>query len=404
MIEIMTPRHSSACGLTVGLNEDWVIFAKKGEHGFYYTNRCSRSRGVKNNQDYNEYIVFLEKLINSSDGYQEFYYSNRNLAAKGLLKDLKPEGEWEFYNENGFLKLTGFYKNGIRDSVWFEYNWYGMENERETKYIYKNGKLKSVHWLDDQENISSETYFENDREIENGYYQNGKLKRKLISIKSKYLSYYKEYYQNGQLKEEATFKDGEYEGRKFYSNEGELLKEINYEENTKTLYYTESEKYDSLFLFIQSRAEEFVASSFGEYFFKKRIKFQSSQSFFYGNDYEPGSSWFLNTVNFEPKIFLMRFAINFNDSLKFTTIQFEMDNKGNLLKNKEILGINNSKVQDFKIDYNGAIEIAERNGLDDNEGNHQVKIVWKSEFPVENYYKEKELNNSIKERIKGKYF
>jgi len=57
------------------------------------------------------------------EGYwEESYYSNGNLCAKGFYKDGKPVGDWECYWSNGNLMFKGSYKDGKLDGYWEEYN------------------------------------------------------------------------------------------------------------------------------------------------------------------------------------------------------------------------------------------------------------------------------------------
>jgi len=58
------------------------------------------------------------------EGYwEESYYSNGNLSAKGHYKNGVRSGYWEQYYTNGNLWYKGSYKNGKKVGYW-EYYYY----------------------------------------------------------------------------------------------------------------------------------------------------------------------------------------------------------------------------------------------------------------------------------------
>ena len=128
--------------------------------------------------------------------YGEIYertYTNDTLH--GLFRKL---------SKNGTIIETGYYKNGLKDSLWVTFNKYGKiawETAWETGY-YKNG-LKDSLW--------KETYIDKSWGI--GYCKNGKMD-----------SLWTEFYQNGNIKSKIEYSNGGYFGQRYYfSIDGDTL-------------------------------------------------------------------------------------------------------------------------------------------------------------------------------------
>ncbi|RLD63579.1 MAG: hypothetical protein DRJ01_03360 [Bacteroidetes bacterium] len=174
---------------------------------------------------YSFYILFILFIFSTNiysqnvnvenpNGYNIFYYGNKQISSEGMMKDGKPEGLWKSYYVNGNLKSIGKWYNNQLDSVWCFYNEEGLISSK-INYLY--GK-------------------------KNGYYYNYdfyKLNDTIISyIKSEilYLNNIPQgksnfYYKNGNIHKIIPFKEGKKHGKgKEFAEDGRIISllEFNY--------------------------------------------------------------------------------------------------------------------------------------------------------------------------------
>ncbi|UJF29339.1 hypothetical protein L0B70_10910 [Kaistella sp. 97-N-M2] len=95
-----------------------------GNKTSYYFNGNVYSKGLMKN--------YKEK------GIWEYWHSNRIKAREGEFIDGKPDGTHKYWYENGQLRGIGNWKVGVYDGIWEMYNEDGKEKIIQN---YKDGKL-----------------------------------------------------------------------------------------------------------------------------------------------------------------------------------------------------------------------------------------------------------------------
>ena len=134
-------------------------------------------------KEYFEESNHYELINNLPDGLYKVYYDSikLSLAYKGLLDSSKKEGDWIYYSEEGYIRRIEKYLSGALIEEVISY--------------YPTGEISMVV------------------QISNGV-KEGSIVR---------------YYQNGSIKLEGNYYQNQPTGSwKFYSEEGELLKEEQY--------------------------------------------------------------------------------------------------------------------------------------------------------------------------------
>ena len=138
-------------------------------------------------------------------GYQ-FYYPNGKVKNRVYLKRRKElVGLEKKYYENGNLKSVISYKNGLIENLLKSYDKNGEIDEKleKVELFYPNGNIESRRYFIMNSKI---TYQDG---VEEEYYENGKLKSKVILINGKVNGFMESYYENGKLKSRVPFEDDE---------------------------------------------------------------------------------------------------------------------------------------------------------------------------------------------------
>jgi len=128
-------------------------------------------------------FLFAQKNEVDPNGYNKFYYGNKQISSEGMMKDGKPEGYWKTYYTNGKMKSEGNRRSFLLDSTWVFYDengdtlekisfLYGKKNGYYYKYNYtKNDKGEKIGGL-----ASKELYVNDKQEgLSYYYYDDGKL-------------------------------------------------------------------------------------------------------------------------------------------------------------------------------------------------------------------------------------
>lgn len=142
--------------------------------------------------------------LNGENKIHFFSYNNYSLASNGGLKDGKEFGLRTFYHSKGNIQATGFYnENNKKDGDW--------------KWYYENGKLKETGTFKDGllqgKNIL--------------YHNNGRLYIDAIAKDSKLEGEYKYYLPSGALAQKKYFKEGKLNGSyTSYFSVGEKIPEF----------------------------------------------------------------------------------------------------------------------------------------------------------------------------------
>jgi len=224
------------------------------------------------------YSFLFSQLRNqeSDNGYNIFYYSNKQISSEGNMINGEPDGIWKSYYVNGVIKSIGKRRNLQLDSVWVFYNELGAIKEKinyldgkKNGYYYsfeyfknKNDSLvgylaSQEMYLNNQKNGISEYFYSNGviylsvnyaNGLKNGfareYNQQGilttiidyrlgiEVDRELINQYRDSLKYgpWKEFYPNGKIKREENYQLGVLHGLvKTYDLSGELLTAYRFE-------------------------------------------------------------------------------------------------------------------------------------------------------------------------------
>lgn len=127
--DIMTYKAKASdgisCSVNINVGESWYIFSNivQGEN---YIGGCSWSRKTNSNLKYIKHAIKLSKQLSSIDGeviekkYRDKDCSKKR-SARGLLANGQAQGYWEFLDKKGNPYMTGYYVNGVPDSVWIDY-------------------------------------------------------------------------------------------------------------------------------------------------------------------------------------------------------------------------------------------------------------------------------------------
>jgi len=143
--------------------------------------------------------------------WQKNHPNSRRLAYKGIFKDNKPVGRWEYFNTNGEL------------SALLEY----MDSDSAVaKILHENGTVKAAgiyfnqkkygkwNFYDNRTILSSTQYFFND--IPNGdyiiFYINGKVAEKMTFDQGILVNKWERFFENGTLRSTVSYTDGKLNG------------------------------------------------------------------------------------------------------------------------------------------------------------------------------------------------
>ncbi len=131
------------------------------------------------------------------------------LVSKANYVENKINGEYTEYYYNGRVALTGFYKLGLKDSVWTEY---GFFKKKSYEKRYKNDvpHSKWVYYYPESQTIQKEENYINGVKTGNfrEYYYNGRLSKVSFYKNNLLDSIYYEYLPNGEYSVKGEFNLG----------------------------------------------------------------------------------------------------------------------------------------------------------------------------------------------------
>ena len=142
-------------------------------------------------------IILSEAALETNRIYKENFDTVDVVRIEGMIHNHQPNGVWKSYYENGRIKSSVNYKDGMVNGE---------------AYFYYDNEQKAPR---------AETYFTNDN-MEGKYtefYENGTIKADMTYKKGVAEGPARFYYNNGKLKIEAEYKDGLKSGRWIYFNE-----------------------------------------------------------------------------------------------------------------------------------------------------------------------------------------
>lgn len=280
-------------------------------------------------------VITRQLKINrkNDEGYMEgiymAFYDNYSVKEEGFYSSGLKNGYFKYYNINGELIRTNFWRNGVLVAdtgigvVNFKRTFYAGTRTLKREGLYRHDTIpvgrhnfydqngiytESMHYNTSGEVISMGKYSDDD--VKNGfwieYYENGYIRSKGNYIDGKKDGYWEYYYHDGNLEQKGSYKNDLPHGLWImYCNNGKILKEGNYlngkedgvfkEYNCdgdiiKMLTYEEGYKSGQFFLKIQTYIET------GTY--KDDLKYGKWQTFYdenvlrsvtsYENDLENG--------------------------------------------------------------------------------------------------------------------
>jgi len=173
------------------------------------------------NYDEDDKIISIEKILENSK--IEFSYNPDNeLIGKKSYTNGEIETEISIIKEKMYKIEFDVLNNQILN-VWDHNNIQQVYNGNGiVQLYYENGQLSVFGYiLNGKEDGKFILYYENGQIREEGNYKEGK------NEDGKYI----EYYENGKIAREGNYKDGEKTGIwTSFSEDGEIIKEINYDE------------------------------------------------------------------------------------------------------------------------------------------------------------------------------
>ena len=167
---------------------------KQGQWRYFYSYGGTSAIGnYKDNEkdgnwtyfNWNGYVDFEEFKVNGiNEGRAVKYHSNGNKRYELEYKNDKPEGKINFYNLSGVLNEIIHYANAVRHGKGAEFY---ANGDTMTTYEYNQGELAGEYF----------EYYSNSQKSLDSYYVNGKLDGK-----------YREFFYNGAVRNEGEYKEG----------------------------------------------------------------------------------------------------------------------------------------------------------------------------------------------------
>jgi hypothetical protein len=198
------------------------------------------------------------------------------------------------------------------------------------------------------------------------------------------------------FKEKGSYdKEGNCKGTwKYFSEDGILIKSINYDTGEKKYYSTYRDPHDDIFEKMKLKADSFLLKYFDKEFIANNIKWEPNESYYYG----PGIAgrWFEPT-QVKPNKFLFRFNLIFDqERIYHQLIRFELDEYGNLIHviDEDLTGIAYCKAGPipckFNTTYKQALDTAESHGLK-TKGKTLFYLDWRKTTPKDSIFGEYEI-------------
>ncbi len=180
---------------------------------------------------YKKGYLLKKGIIDANGLYQgdcEEYYLNGRLKSKGLYKEGKKYGKWEYYFKTGKIEQKGFYDiNGRFSGDW---NWYyengnllrkeefrkGVEDGELAEYTKEGILITKGEFFDGEK--EGEWFYELNDHQEKGKYRYGERN-----------GYWEHKFPGGKISFEGSYIDGAPQGKHiYYSDKGYLIKEEYY--------------------------------------------------------------------------------------------------------------------------------------------------------------------------------
>lgn len=126
------------CAKTFAVGEKWYIFSNT-ENNEKFIGGCSWSQKAESNPKLiKRTISYIEEISSIEDAVVEKQYFDKECLKKRRVKGRvikgQADGYWVFLDSKGNPYMTGYYSNGVPDSLWTEY--YRDEKEFATEKVF----------------------------------------------------------------------------------------------------------------------------------------------------------------------------------------------------------------------------------------------------------------------------
>lgn len=164
---------------------------------------------------------------------------------------------------------------------------------------------------------------------------------------------FNEFHPKGKIKEQGVYLNGDNFGIwTEYDSTGRIISQIDY--SIPKQIVGQNQTHSNEFAVIKEIGDSIIKSHFDSAFVKS-IRLNAPRSYWYTAN--NSGSWFEKASQI-PNEFTLRYSIIIRDSLYFTPIEIQIENK----QIKSINGIPNTKSFKFQIDYQKALKIAQSKG------------------------------------------
>ncbi|MBL4594874.1 MAG: hypothetical protein JKX68_13830 [Flavobacteriales bacterium] len=217
-----------------------------------------------------------------------FYHDNGNLSVKAQYKEGKLNGGYKKYDENGALVESATYVDDLYEGEYLSYYSLG-EGFVEYKIQYEKGKVegKVFQYYPDQK-IKSEMNFKDDNKEGETiiYYNIGQIDTKKNYSEGLLIGDYIEYHTNGNIYKKGKCEDGDFVGEwRTYFDDNTLATELSYSKGKTDGPYKRYERDGKLYYDYTYRKGEIIAYKFysknGEII--KEAKKQKGEFFYEGH-------------------------------------------------------------------------------------------------------------------------
>ena len=247
-ISLTTGLGHGDCGLNADTNDVWLIFSANGYTGMCNANLLTERHGtIQHNWGMYEETIYkkpLEDILAKKTKYIKEYDSKKRLLTEGQITNGIAQGYWNYHFEQpeGMLFETAtdtkvFYKNGLKDSIEYEY--------------YKSGKLYSEQvWHKGKENGKRMGYYPDGSIDFSEFYLDGKKDGMWESFQRNGKYYSKEYYSlDKNIKTSIGFyESGDTSYIHYYDDSGKVIKGISKHQSGKLASIKTYRLTDSLYM------------------------------------------------------------------------------------------------------------------------------------------------------------
>ncbi len=78
-------------------------------------------------------------IIDFNAGKATYFHKNGKLQSEGkITQEMRQEGHWVLFYEDGTKNAEGNYVNGIKDGTW---TWYDIKGKKTDEQVFKNGSV-----------------------------------------------------------------------------------------------------------------------------------------------------------------------------------------------------------------------------------------------------------------------